>query len=713
MLFANAMVSRNDGTVSIDPGPERIHEPAIPTPRLRDIVVTMVVNMVSLALIAWILPGIRVDTWWAALLAVAVASLANGLFWPIVIRFASTLLVWTAGLLGLVLNGLFLLFAAAVVPGFEVDGFWSAVLAVFGMTAIGAIAGSLLATDDDAVWRRRTVRRMVQRIHDPERTDVPGVLFLQIDGLSETVLRRALGEGYLPTLARWVRTGSHRIVGWQCDLSSQTGASQAGILHGNNEDMPAFRWYDKTAGKVFVSNRPQDAAEIERRQSDGDGLLVDGGVSRTNVFSGDSGDSLFTFSTITDRERTPRNGLAYFLADPYAVPRVIILSIADLGREFAANWRAKRRGIEPHGHRGGVYPLLRVVTTVVLRDLTVNTLLADIYRGVPAAYVDFVGYDEVAHHSGISAPDAMETLWRLDQQFARLERAITEAPRPYHVVVLSDHGQTQGATFEQRYGQTLAEFVESLVEGDADVDAPEFSTEGWGNLNGVLTDTVEHDDTRMAKFIKAVVKRRTVDGEVVLGPGYDTASGASDGADDREHDVIVLASGNLGLVSFPAIEGRATLEMLAVEHPRLVQHLAEHPGIGFVLVASDELGPVVLGGNGLRRLDDGHVEGEDPLADFAPSTASHLLRTHGFSNAPDLLVNSFYDPDIDEAAAFEDQIGFHGGLGGKQSEPFLLFPSAFPVPDEPLVGAASVHHVFKGWLREIATNEPAAAESTA
>ena len=55
-------------------------------------------------------------------LAVAVISIVNGLFWPIIIRFASTLLVWTAGLLGLVLNGLLLVLAAEIVPGFDVDG---------------------------------------------------------------------------------------------------------------------------------------------------------------------------------------------------------------------------------------------------------------------------------------------------------------------------------------------------------------------------------------------------------------------------------------------------------------------------------------------------------------------------------------------------------------------------------------------------------------
>src|SRR6187402_2013319 len=144
---------------------------------------------------------------------------------------------------------------------------------------------------------------MVGKLEAPTPTDVPGVLFLQIDGLAEPVLRVAVAEGRVPRLARWLQEGTHTLVGWECDLSSQTGASQAGILHGNNHNMPAFRWYDKELGKVLTSNRPKDAAVIEHRQSDGKGLLVDGGVSRSNVFSGDSKDSVLTFSTVTDRSK--------------------------------------------------------------------------------------------------------------------------------------------------------------------------------------------------------------------------------------------------------------------------------------------------------------------------------------------------------------------------------------------------------------------------
>ena len=669
---------------------------------LRRHLVEYLITSVSFWLIAWILPGISIADFGTALVAAALLSVLNAVLWPLISRYFARIILWTAGLLGLVANGLLLWLTADVLDGLTIDTVWEAVLAAFLMTAVGIVLSTWLSIDDDAVWQRQTVRRMVNRLEPPTPTDVPGILFIQIDGLAEPVLRQALADGHAPTLARWIESGSHQLTGWECDLSSQTGASQAGILHGNNHNMPAFRWYDKEAGKVFTSNRPRDAAEIEARQSDGHGLLVHGGVSRSNVFSGDSVDSAITFSTLLDKSRHSHHTANYFLSDPYAVSRLIALTLADAWREIVDRRRTRRAGIEPRLKRGGIYPLLRAATTTTLRDLTIYTLMSDVYRGVPSAYADFVGYDEVAHHSGLFAPTALDTLRRLDTQFARLEYAIAEAPRPYHVVVLSDHGQTQGATFLQRYGRTLQDYVDSLIAGDVSIVHPELASEGWGNLNGALTEAVRDKDSRIGKLLAVATRNRVVDGDVVLGPAYHDEKAQADGTDTTSAaDVVVLASGNLGLISFTDIEGRATVEELGTRFPGLIAGLAEHPGIGFVMVRSEQFGAMVFGGRGIRYLSDDRVEGEDPLVGFGPNAADHLRRTDSFTNAPDILVNSFFDPVADEGAAFEELIGFHGGMGGNQTHPFIMYPTGFSLPGSPIVGAATVHHLFKRWMAEI------------
>jgi hypothetical protein len=338
--------------------------------------------------------------------------------------------------------------------------------------------------------------------------------------------------------------------------------------------------------------------------------------------------------------------------------------------EWTAAARAARRDVRPRGHRGGVYPFLRGAVCVIVRNAIVFGVLSDMMRGRPAVYATFSSYDEVAHHSGLERADTLEALRKLDQQFGRIERARRYAPRPYEIVVLSDHGQTQGATFKQRNGYGLDELVErSLDRGEV-----------AGFANG----------DEQADMVGLAVQEAT---------GTKPRKRAKNDVSDRE--VVVLGSGNLGLVYLMRERHRLTLEALGSQHPRLVPSLREHPHIGWLLVDSERDGPLVLGRTGTRHLATGRVEGDDPLAPFAPTAADHLLRSHGFANAPDILLGSFYDPERDEGCAFEELISFHGGLGGLQTSAFVLHPERLRIPPEPIVGAAAVHALLSGWRREL------------
>jgi hypothetical protein len=164
-------------------------------------------------------------------------------------------------------------------------------------------------------------------------------------------------------------------------------------------------------------------------------------------------------------------------------------------------------------------------------------------------------------------------------------------------------------------------------------------------------------------------------------------------------DVIALGSGNLGLVYLMELPRRLTLEEIDERHPRLVPALRAHPHVGWLLVRSAARGPVVLGAHGVRYLADDRVEGEDPLAGFSPNAAAHLRRTDGFVHVADIMVNSFYDEQLDEGCAFEELISFHGGMGGSQTRACLLYPARLPLPDEPIVGAEQAHRVLLGWRR--------------
>jgi hypothetical protein len=531
------------------------------------------------------------------------------------------------------------------------------------------------ATNDNDDNAYRIVRRVARR-QGAERSDVPGIVFLEIDGLALPILRRAMRDGSAPVMGRWREEDGYRLTEWETDLSSQTGASQAGILLGSNDDIPAFRWVEKETATMMVCSSPEDCAEIERRRSSGTGLLADGGASRGNLLSGDAEETILTVSRM-EAEKGANPGYRAFFADGVNVTRALVLFFWEVLLEWTAAIRAARRDVRPRGHRGGAYPFIRATMCVIVRNAVVFGVLTDMMRGRPAVYATFASYDEVAHHSGLERADTLEALRKLDQQFGTIERGRRFAPRPYEIVVLSDHGQTQGATFKQRNGYGLAELVErSLATGDV----AEFA--GGDEQSAMATHAVDEATGHKPK------KR----------PKNDVS--------DRR--VVVLGSGNLGLIYLMDEPRRLTLEQIEERHPKLITALREHPHIGWLLVHSAKNGATALGGGGAHLLESGRIEGEDPLAPFSPNAAQHLRRTHGFPHAPDITVGSFYDPERDEGCAFEELISFHGGLGGPQTRPFILHPDRLPVPDTPIVGAAAVHELLKSWRRSLQDGTDAA-----
>src|SRR5579871_2969170 len=282
------------------------------------VVVILVVSGGTLLLMSALLDGFHVSSFRDALGAAALIGVLNALVWPALIGFALPFTVLTLGLGVLVLNGLIVWFAAEVMPGVTSDNIWTGIVVAIGITVMNTLAGSLLAIDDDDFYYRNVIKRQARR-SGATPSDVPALYFLEIDGLAHGVLMRALRDGNAPTMARWVADGSHHLLQWECDWSSQTGAAQTGLLHGTNEDIPAFRWWDKVEGREVSSSRPRDVAAIEQRISNGKGLLYADGASRANMYSGDAPHSLLTMSTVLRRDRPGRIGsdyLAYF-ANPY------------------------------------------------------------------------------------------------------------------------------------------------------------------------------------------------------------------------------------------------------------------------------------------------------------------------------------------------------------------------------------------------------------
>src|SRR5919107_133915 len=177
--------------------------------------------------------------------------------------------------------------ADALPHAIRVDSYGDAFLAALVMSAVSLCLQVVLGVNDDDEYSLRVTRRIARRQGEPEHTDVPGILFLEIDGLALPVLRDAMRDGNAPNMARWIAEEGYRLGGREAHLSSPNRAHQAGILLGSNEDIPAFRWVEKENGRMLVCSSPADCARIERRHSTGVGLLRDGGASRGNLLSGE------------------------------------------------------------------------------------------------------------------------------------------------------------------------------------------------------------------------------------------------------------------------------------------------------------------------------------------------------------------------------------------------------------------------------------------
>ena len=640
-------------------------QPEKPKFRPLRLLLSWVFTAAALGVAAAILPGLYIDGAWGALVVAAVVALLNALLPPIIAALRLPFMLAVGFLLVLALNAFVLKLASDFLEGtFRVDSFWWALLGALVVAAASVMLTVLFGTNDDDTYSLRVVQRIAGKQGAVERTDVPGIVFLEIDGLALPVLRRAMRDGNAPNMARWIAEETHRAVEWEPDLSSQTGASQAGILLGSNDDIPAFRWVEKETGRLMTCSAPDDCARIEHDRATGNGLLVNGGSSRGNLLSGEAEEVILTVSRI-EAEKKANPGYRAFFANGFNVSRSLVLFFWEVVLEWVAALRAHRRDVRPRGHRGGLYPFMRAAMCVVVRDLIVYGVLTDMMRGRPAVYATFSSYDEVAHHSGLERADTLEALRKLDQQFGRIDHARRYAPRPYELVVLSDHGQTQGATFKQRNGYGLDDLVqESLEDG--------------------RVEEIAGGDEQHAMVGHAI-------GEATGKPKKKSKNDVS-----GEH-VVVLGSGNLGLIYLMDERRRLTLEEIDERHPRLIPALRSHPHVGWILGRSEEHGALAIGGEGVRFLADGRVAGEDPLAPFSPTAGEHLLRTDSFPHVADLMVGSFYDPDLEEGCAFEELISFHGGLGGPQTQPFILFPVELPIPDGPIIGAETVHEILAGW----------------
>jgi uncharacterized membrane protein YvlD (DUF360 family) len=648
--------------------------------------VLWIVDVISLLVTAAILPGFALESVEGrSVLVVAVAGafllgLVNLLIRPVILLLALPLGLIAVSLVGFVVNTIALRITAELLPGFLIDSWWVAFVAGLILALINTIITNFLTIDDEGSFYEALVERLAKRqAFDVEQEPGRGVVMMEIDGLSYHHLEKALEKGLMPTVSQMMDEEGYVLSRVDCGLPSQTSACQSGIMFGDNYDIPAFRWYDKDRGKLMVSG--SDAPLINARYAMGHGLLR-GGSSINNMMNGDAAKSLLTladFQTEDEEQKRRRAEDIYLLMlNPYFFVRTLVLFFGDALLELWQGFKQRLRDEQPRLNRlHRAYPLLRAATTVVMRDIATYLTSLDIIRGTPALYVTWPGYDEVAHHSGPWSRDAFGVLKRYDQVIARIRDVMTrKAPRQYELILLSDHGQSFGATFKQRYGYDLQEFIEGQLPYGARVAQSVGGDDGTIAVVAMAGELENVQDQQVSGNLGRAVAGRA---QRLLQQGAERRAPAEI---DPEATVTVCGSGNLAQVYFDLYPRKITLNELNAAYPGLVDALVGHEGVGFVVAYADDGTPMVFGKKGARDLHSGQITGEDPLAPFGEVTlrARQVRRIADFPHAGDLIVNSTLYPD-GTVAAMEELIGNHGGLGGEQTDAFLFHPGDMTVPE--------------------------------
>lgn len=527
-----------------------------------------------------------------------------------------------------------------------------------------------------------------------------GFIAIQIDALAHEDLERALERGYVPHLKKLLERERWTLRRFPAGLPSATPAAQAAIFYGENDRIPAFRFYEKGEKRLVIGSQPASMQFIRDRLPD-EGILQ-GGSSYVNLYDGGADRAIFTLSA---RERQTlfqkmggRRLLLLLLLHPIRALRMVLASGWEYLREERDRVWSQLRGTSTH--YWWYLPLLHIGANVILRELQTLAVLLDIYTGVPAIYTTYNVYDEFAHHYGPSSGTALKSLRALDRRIAEILRMLGRSPgRAYDLYILSDHGQTPSIPYRVAYGETLGDTIDDAMRhgvrtiAETGVYAPageavDYLVRELKELATTPTSPTRRLALNLGRWLRRHYQIFPLVAETVRVAG------------DRK--IVVTYSSSLAHLYWTEPEAPLSLHEIRADPDRraLYYFLAAHRGIGFVATRLQD-GIHIENAAGRALLTPaGEVtvlEGEDPLPHYASTLVERraLARLVQQPNAGDLVLFGAYDPARDQCICFDDQVGAHGGLGGRQFWPFLMAPPGLVPERYPIEDPLDLHPLFR------------------
>jgi uncharacterized membrane protein YvlD (DUF360 family) len=648
----------------------------------------------SITITALVLPGIyfvrEAPFWYLYPFIVALLlGLLNALVRPVLLVLLLPITFVTLGLATFLLNaGLFYL-TDILVDSFVIETFGAALIGVFVLTFVNTLLGNLIQLGDDYSFYA-TMMNKFSALTGPKDAGHKGrgLIILQIDGLSYSSVKRAIQRGKMPYLGAMLKRRRYVIRKWFSGLPSQTSAVQAGMFYGDSFDIPGFRWYDKSAKRLVTSSNASDMRALDDRFDSTEAPLLKNGTVINSLLHGGAAKRILTVSAFSDKDLKQHRGsledFAIFSLHPYLYTRTFLLMIWDfIVDRFETTMDLIKRK-RPKLTRSIKFSFFRAIVNTFFRESTTYFLMEDIVRGVPVIYANYLGYDMVSHYGGPTSWDALSTLTGIDRQIKKISRRIAKKSRKhYDLVVLSDHGQAPSSSFRSLYGKSLRESIEEHLQ--MPLSEPSGHPAELGYFNTLLREVRMVEEAYGTRSIRS--GRRTLERL--------HSRIREDRPDERDESIVVCASGNLAHVYFTDTPGRVTTEYLIKKHPTLLEYLVSHPGVGFLVTTNDEGEHLMMARQGVRRLRAGVVEGVDPAALFADGhevglIVRTLVRMCQYPNSGDLIINGNMMSD-GVVVTFEEQRGTHGGLGGDQTEAFVVVPRRFRSLNTPVQNPAQMY----------------------
>jgi endonuclease/exonuclease/phosphatase family metal-dependent hydrolase len=492
--------------------------------------------------------------------------------------------------------------------------------------------------------------RLLHLSKSKEPVTTPGLVMIQVDGLSRTQLCRALDKGNMPFVRKLLKSEKYRLHTLYSGLPSSTPGVQGELFYGVKSAVPAFSYKDNETGKIIKLFDPDAAAGVEHDLSNKGEPLFKGGSAYSDVYTGGAQESHFCTSSIgwgkILRAANPFALIVYTLSHLYSFVRIAVLLVIEfflaiidcVSGLIAGQDLVKELKFVP----------TRVGITILLRELVATGAKMDVARGLPIVHLNLLGYDEQAHRRGPSSLFAHWTLKGIDDTIARIWRAAKQsAQRDYDVWIYSDHGQEDTLAYPAQHGRTIQEAVADVFE----------------RLESQHTD-VQSNYHQGIQYRRA----RHLGGKKIqkLFPIHHEIK-----AESITPRLAVVAMGPLGFIYAPR-------NRTSAERDRLAKELVDSAWV-----------PLVLATNGPGRLKAWTQEGEFTL----PEQKEKILGPdHPFlQEVTRDLIELCHHPDAGDfvlcgwrygarPCSFPMESGAHAGPGPEETKAFALLPDDISLP---------------------------------